>query len=161
VREAIEGGRHEVEVARMAQSHASDSKTKKFAEKLVKDHTAANNKLEKIASSHNITIPSETGSSRSGGDAKTTKERTSVNSGKDPKTNTPTSTHAGNGDLASLHGSDFDKAFAKQTVEDHQATIAKFESAQKDATNGDLKSFISSTLPTLREHLKEAQSLDK
>jgi putative membrane protein len=126
VREALEGGHHEVDLAKTAVKKASDPKVKAFAQRLVKDHTAANHKLETIAHA----------------------------------ANTPTG-HAEDSDLTSLNGTEFDKAYVKKMVDAHQMAIAKFESAEKDATNPDLKKFISSTLPTLREHLKQAQSLDK
>ena len=60
-----------------------------------------------------------------------------------------------------MQGAEFDKAWAKQMVANHKAGIAKFEAEQKDAQNADLQNFVSMTLPTLREHLSQAQALDK
>src|SRR5262249_12263671 len=63
--------------------------------------------------------------------------------------------------LASLNGSEFDREFIRQMVTDHEQTIAKFESAQNTVQDADLKMFITKTLPTLREHLNQARSLNK
>jgi putative membrane protein len=62
--------------------------------------------------------------------------------------------------MAGLRGADFDKAFVQDMVEKHRMGIASFEAALKDAKNPELRTFISSTLPTLREHLKQAESLN-
>jgi len=60
-----------------------------------------------------------------------------------------------------LQGAEFDKAWAKQMVQDHKDAISKFEMEEKQAQNSELRSFVSMTLPTLREHLAQAQALDK
>jgi len=129
VQEAIEGGRHEVEMGKMAAKQGGDASVKAYGKKLVSDHTTANKKLEAIAKKNGVTT-------------------------------TKSSSASSDSDLMAAKGADFDKIFAAKAVEDHQKDIAKFEAAEKDATNPDLKSFISSTLPTLRDHLQQAQSLN-
>jgi putative membrane protein len=46
-------------------------------------------------------------------------------------------------------------------VADHQKDIAEFEKAANSAADSDIKALAAKTLPTLRAHLKEAQSLQK
>jgi putative membrane protein len=71
-----------------------------------------------------------------------------------PKLNTTMNDH-----LAGLRGSEFDKAFLQELLEKRRAEVAIFEEAEADTANPDLRSFIASTLPTLGDHLKQAESL--
>jgi putative membrane protein len=129
VEETLNGGRHEVEMARMALTQGADGEVKSFAQRLVNDHSAVNTKLEQIAKANNVS--------------------------------TTAAAKADDNHLAGLRGADFDKAFVQEMLEKHRAGVAKFEAAEKDATNPELHSLIASTLPTLREHLKQAESLSK
>ncbi len=61
--------------------------------------------------------------------------------------------------LESLSGKEFDQAYIKQMVEDHQKAISKFETAQQNVEDAELKQFASDTLPKLRDHLKMAQDI--
>jgi putative membrane protein len=60
-------------------------------------------------------------------------------------------------ELKNLSGKEFDRAFANAMVEGHKEAIAKFETVSKG--NDDIAKFAQETLPTLRKHLKTAQSL--
>jgi putative membrane protein len=62
---------------------------------------------------------------------------------------------------AAKNREDFDKAFARTAVEDHQKDIAEFEKEASSGKDPDLKNWAAKTLPTLRAHLAEAQSLPK
>jgi len=156
IQDTLQSGRHEVEMARTALTRASDAKVKSYAQRLVNDHTAANTKLETIARNHQVADVDQPNSSAS--TDKSGRERTSTSqTGIDAKTNTP----VGQSDdhLMTLNGAEFDREYARMMVRDHEQAIAKFEAAQKQTKQSDLKSFISSTLPTLRSHLKEAKAL--
>ena len=52
---AAMGGKHEVEGAKFAAGKATNASVKSFANKLVKDHTAANNELMSLMKKKNIT----------------------------------------------------------------------------------------------------------
>jgi putative membrane protein len=54
VQQAAAAGKMEVEHGKIAASQASNAQVKAFGNKLVKDHTAANNQLMAIAKRHNI-----------------------------------------------------------------------------------------------------------
>lgn len=62
--------------------------------------------------------------------------------------------------LDSKSAADFDKAFAKQMVKDHEKAVKDFEKASKDVKDAQLKTFVDQTLPKLREHLTHAQGLE-
>jgi putative membrane protein len=63
--------------------------------------------------------------------------------------------------LAALSGTAFDRQFAMMMVTSHQETVALFEDAASDngVPDGDLRGYASGKLPTLRDHLKDAQTL--
>jgi len=60
--------------------------------------------------------------------------------------------------LDSKSGADFDAAYLKQQVSDHEKAEKLFEKAAK-AHDEDIRAFAAKTLPTIREHLAEARKL--
>ncbi|MCU1324822.1 MAG: hypothetical protein JWN34_192, partial [Bryobacterales bacterium] len=130
VQEALEGGRMEVDMGKMASKQGSDSNIKAYGKKLVADHTATNKKLQALAKKNMAGM-----------------------------TNTKSTSMAADSELMSAKGADFDKAFAAMAVQHHQKDIAQFEAAEKDVTNPDLRALITATLPILRDHLQQAQTL--
>jgi putative membrane protein len=63
--------------------------------------------------------------------------------------------------LGSLPPSDaFDVGYIRVVgIEDHQEAIAAFEKARTEVGDAELRAWIERTLPTLRNHLSEAQSI--
>ena len=197
ITDALQGGRSEVAMAHIAMTKGTSAELKSYARRLMDDHTAANAKLEAIASKNGISIgggdahsgvltssdvaggarTSENSSAGHGSLASTPSAGQSSSSSASSAANQNSRSSAvhsssntdaagsvhGNMDshLSGLSGSDFDRAFAKQMVDDHERTIAKFEAAQNDITDTELRGFIASTLPTLRQHLEQARALNK
>jgi putative membrane protein len=61
--------------------------------------------------------------------------------------------------LSNMSGDAFDKAYMAEMIKDHKKDIVAF---QKESTSGrepDLKQFASKTLPTLQDHLTQAQAV--
>ena len=130
VMKAAEGGMAEVELGRLAASKATDPDVKAFGQRMVDDHTKANDKLKAIASEEGITLPTELK-----GEAKSMHDK-----------------------LSKASGADFDKMYMKHMVTDHKKDVAEFEKESKNGKDSDVKQFASDTLPTLREHLQMAQT---
>jgi putative membrane protein len=63
--------------------------------------------------------------------------------------------------LAGKSGNDFDREFARLAVADHEKDIAEFEKQAKSGSDSEVRAWANKTLPTLRAHLKQAQSLAK
>jgi putative membrane protein len=143
IQEALAGGRKEVELAQRTVTKAIDTKVQEYARRLIGDHKAANAKLEQIASNAGVATTGPSAIDHNGADRL------------DPNVKHPDE------HLFTLSSTEFDKAYIKQMVEDHQAAIARFEAAQKNVSDARLRGFISATLPTLRQHLRMAQSLEK
>src|SRR6202007_2775621 len=52
-----EGGMAEVDAANLAQQNSTDPEVKRFASKMIKDHTAANAELKALAEKKGIKLP--------------------------------------------------------------------------------------------------------
>jgi len=133
VMQAARAGTKEVEVGRLAAKQATNASVKAFANRMVTDHTKANDELMAIAKKLSIALP--------------------------PAATTDADKKAATEKLTGLQGAAFDKAYMDAMVSDHQAAVALFEKESKDGSVADLKAFAGKTLPTIREHLKEATSL--
>lgn len=129
---AAQGGMAEVELGNLAKSNAKSDAVKQFGQRMVDDHTKANDELKSIASQKNVTLPSSM-------DAKdqATKDR-----------------------LSGLHGAAFDRAYMADMVKDHRHDIAEFQKEANSGKDPDVKAFASKTLPTLKEHLRLAEKTD-
>jgi putative membrane protein len=130
IKEAFQGGLMEVQLGNLAQEKAADSKVKEFGKRLEQDHAKANDELKQIASAKGVQLSNDLDS----------KHKSKVDK------------------LAKVSGADFDKRFMDAMVSDHKEDIKKFERVSEKAKDADLKKFASQTLPTLKEHLKLAES---
>src|SRR5215469_13868965 len=54
---AAEGGREEVELGRLAQQHASNDAVKRFGQRMVTDHSKADQELTELATSKGVDLP--------------------------------------------------------------------------------------------------------
>jgi putative membrane protein len=130
VTEAASGGMMEVELGQMAQQKATSQRVKDFGAMMVRDHSKANDEL-KSAVSGKLDVPA------------TMKEKHQH--------------HVT--ELRDKTGTEFDKAYIKMMVDDHEADIKKFEDIAKESTDPAVKNFANNALPTLRTHLTEAKSI--
>jgi putative membrane protein len=130
VMKAAEGGMAEVELGRLAASKATDPDVKAFGQRMVDDHSKANDKLKAIASEEGITLPTALK-----GEMKTLNDK-----------------------LSKASGAEFDKMYMSHMVSDHKKDVAEFEKESKNGKDSDVKGFATDTLPTLREHLQMAQT---
>lgn len=128
---AAQGGMAEVELGQLAVEKASSNDVKKFGQHMVDDHSKANDQLKQLAAQKHVDLPQ--GPSVKDKAIKTKLER--------------------------LAGPEFDHAYMEDMVKDHKKDVAEFEKESKAASDPDIKSFASETLPTLQGHLKQAQSL--
>lgn len=131
VMKAANGGMFEVESSKLAKTMAADAKVKAFAEKMIADHTKANEELMKAAKAANVTVPAKL-------DEKHQKMLD---------------------ELKNVKGAGFDKAFMVAQEKAHDEAVGLFKSATKSVTDAGLKGFAENTLPTLEEHHKMAKKL--
>lgn len=131
VKKAASGGIHEVELGKLASKQASNDKVKSFGERMVKDHTKANEKLKSVAQEAGIRL--------------------------DEKMMPEHQKHVDH--FRDMKGADFDRMYIQHMVKDHEEDVALFRRASTEAKNKSLASFAKETLPTLEEHLKMAKEL--
>lgn len=129
IKKAAEGGVAEVEFGKLATQKASNSEVKQFGQRMVDDHSKANDQLKSIAQQKSVTVPSAL-------------------MGKDKREYDR---------LSKLSGEQFDRAYMRMMVTDHRKDVNEFRRESKLAKDNDVKQFASSTLPTLEDHLKQAQ----
>lgn len=130
-KDAAEGGMAEVQLGTLAQQKSSNPSVKEFGAMMVTDHTAAGDKLQAIASSKDIKLPTSPSLGQSA-----TKTKLEV-----------------------LSGESFDKSYIKDMIKDHQDDIALFKKEAASGQDPDAKAFAIATLPTLEKHLKKIQSI--
>lgn len=123
------GGLAEVQMANLAVQKASHADVKAFAQRMLTDHSAANAELAQMATTKGLALPTELA-----GDHKDALDH-----------------------ISSLSGAEFDKAYMKHMVEDHEKTVAAFDKASTSATDSDVKAWAGQKLPTLKEHLTLAK----
>ena len=130
---AAMGGKEEVELGQLAQEKAQNEQVKQFAQRMVTDHSQANSNLMDLSSKLNVTLPTSM-------DDQQQKDKEK---------------------LSKLNGAKFDKEYMKMMVEDHQKDVNDFQQQSQNAINSDVKSFASSTLPTLQQHLDLAKTVNE
>ena len=132
VQEAAVGGMAEVSLGKLAAEKATNPNVKQFAQRMVDDHSKANDELKTYASQKSVTLPTEVDPAHKANEAR----------------------------LSKLSGEAFDKAYMADMVKDHDKDVAAFKHASTSASDPDLKAWAAKTLPTLQEHQSMAKSLN-
>ncbi|MCC7049168.1 MAG: DUF4142 domain-containing protein [Alphaproteobacteria bacterium] len=128
---AAADGMAEVEMAKMAAAKASSPEVRDFANRMVADHSQANDKLMSLAQQLNATPPT----------GMTAKHQQTLNRAN------------------ALSGAQFDREYMNHQVRDHVAAVALFRKESTESQNTALRQFAANTLPTLEDHLKQARTV--
>ena len=129
--EAAMGGTMEVELGKVAASKGASDEVRQFGQRMVDDHSKANEELMRVASAKGMTLPTAP----------------------DPKH------QAEMQKLSALSGEKFDKEYVKMMLKDHKKDVAAFEKEASGGMDADIKTFAANALPTLREHLQMIQRI--
>ena len=132
VMKAAQGGMTEVMMGDTGKRKATHADVKAFANRMVTDHTKANDELKAFATNKGLALPTELDSAHKGG-----------------------VDHL-NGMTA---GAAYDKMFMEHMVSDHEKAVADFQNAANTAQDSDLKAWAAKTLPTLQDHLAQARAV--
>ena len=117
VTNAGSGGLTEVMIAKLALEKSHSEEVKTFAQKMVEDHSSANNDLSAIAHNEGMKMPTML-------DKKGQKLHDK---------------------LAKLDGDKFDQEFMTTMCKDHDATVEEFEKASSQVKNASLRDFATKT----------------
>jgi putative membrane protein len=125
-------GRAEIELGQLAMQQTQDQRVRDYAQRMVKDHQAADAKLKKIAGEEHLELPQSLDAEH-----QALKDK-----------------------LSTLKGQAFDREYAKAMAKGHDEAVALFESAaQAPQMTPELKEFAAATLPTLKQHMEMAHEL--
>jgi putative membrane protein len=124
----------EVEMGKLGAQKATDAEVKAYAQKMVADHSKANKELMAAAKGKNLEVPTEPDVMHKGMMEKF--ERQSADK-------------------------DFNHDYMQQMVRDHKKVVELFQSAANDTTlDPEMRALAKKTLPTLEQHLADAQKLE-
>lgn len=121
----------EVQLGELAAQRGGTAAVREYGAKLEADHTEQAAEIERLLRTMNVTVPTE------------------------PSAEALTHHVA----LERLTGEEFDAAFLTMMTESHEEAIEKFSAQTHANPDQALADFASKSLPTLREHLATAQSL--
>lgn len=133
VKEAAMGGMAEVELGRLAGQNAHNDQVKQFGARIVRDHGAANNELAMMTAGKGVTMPQQL-------DQKHMQMRDK---------------------MAKMRGAEFDRAYMKEMVADHDNDLKAFRQHAQTGADPDIRGFAQKSLPTLEEHAKMAHDIQK
>jgi putative membrane protein len=130
IKDAAEGDMAEVELSNIAEK-SQNPEVKRFAERMVRDHTAANTELTRIVTALGIEMPHRV-------DTEHQRIRDQ---------------------LAGMHDGAFDQQYMHVMVNDHDQAVKLFREEDTAGGNPELKQFAQKTLPTIEQHQKLAIDL--
>ena len=129
----------DVDYGKLAVKKTKNAEVKTFAETMIRDHTAVNDKAAALAKKINLT-PEASDTSKS------------LKSDGDKMLAT----------LKGMHGAEFDKAYIDNEVAYHESVIGALDKTLlPNAKNTELKSLLESGRPIFISHLEHAKTLQK
>jgi putative membrane protein len=128
---AANGGMAEVELGDLARNKGASPAVREFGAMMIQDHSKANQELKDLAASKHIALPGYLND-----EEKKLKD-----------------------ELSAKSGVEFDKAYVKAMVEDHEKDVKEFEQAAKKVKYPEMSAFIEKTLPVLKMHLSEIKKI--
>jgi putative membrane protein len=131
LKHAAEGGYAEVQLGQLAAQKATNPDVKAFAQKMVDDHSALNEKMMPFAQQVGVTPPT----------AMDKKDQALYNQ------------------LKGLSGDAFDKAYVKAMVTDHKKDLGDFKAEAGQTDNPDLKGAVKNAEIVIAGHYQMVQKL--
>jgi putative membrane protein len=129
LKDAAVGNMAEVQLGQLAEAKAQSPQVKQFAEKMVSDHSKAQDQLKSIAQTQQVGLPIELDRKH-----------------QDLKAN-----------LDKLSGAQFDRAYMLAMVQDHQKTVSEFQQMATYGNDPEVKQLAAGSLPMLKDHLQLAE----
>lgn len=131
---AAQGGLAEVAMGRLAAERASSDDVKRYAQRMVEDHTKAGEELMQLAATKGVTLPTAP-------DAKHQAMLTK---------------------LGTMSGAAFDREYLKNAgVKDHEKMQKLFSDEANKGADAEVKAFAAKTLPVVQMHLSMARDMMK
>ena len=131
VRAALMGGMAEVELGHIASQKGGSPDVKQFGQKMVEDHTRMGEQMKQVAGQIGVTAPAELSPE---GQALKTK-------------------------LEGLSGADFDRAYIRAMVKDHEEDLQAFKNEAANGSSPAVKNAASQGANVVSEHLNMIEQI--
>ena len=128
---------YEIEASRLAEQRSQNAQVKQFAQHMLRDHQKTTNELKGM-------LPQLQGVSAQ-----------QMPTGLDQQHQALVQ------QLQAAQGAEFDRVFARQQLQSHQTAVELFRAYAQSGDNAQLKQWAAQTLPSLEEHLRQAQQLQR
>jgi predicted outer membrane protein len=132
---------NEIELGKLAQTHAGSKAAKTFGKMLIDDHTAADKKIMAYVKEHDVVLDQGDAVKKADDKAKAGREAMEK--------------------LGKLKGAAFDKEFATIMTKGHEEAIDLVKNAQKDVKDSKLQALLADLQPTLEKHLEHAKMIEE
>ncbi len=133
IKNVSQGGMMKVELGKFAVRWGFSKEVKQLGKMLVKDHTALNKEVAKLASKKKIQLAKQLDEDHKEGFDK----------------------------VAGFAGREFDEEYVEAMIDAHESEIKDFEDMAEDAEDPQVKQFAIKTLPTVRKHLEQVENLKR
>lgn len=131
VKAALRGGMAEIELGQLAAEKGNSSDVKNFGQKMVRDHTKLGDQMKDVAGKVGVTPPTMLSPMDKALEVK----------------------------LKALSGDDFDQAYIKAMVKDHQKDLADFKKEAGTGTSAEVKNAAGQGATVVGEHLDMIQKI--
>lgn len=136
---AVTANTIDIDAGKAAQAKSKNADIKKFAQTMVTDHTAANDKASALAKKLNLTPEDNPTSQQMSSDA-----------------------HSFAQELSGKSDADYDKSYIDHEVTFHQQVLDALDKTLiPNAQNAELKDLLTQIRPTVASHLQMAQDIQK
>ncbi len=131
VRKALEGGMVEVQLGQLALQKSNNADVKQFAQQMIDDHTKLGDAMKQVAQQMSVPAPA----------SPSKKDKATI------------------AKLQALNGDDFDKAYIKDMVQDHQQDAKEFKSEAQNTANPGLKQLTTQGAQMIDDHLQMIEQI--
>jgi putative membrane protein len=128
---AAQGGLLEIKLGQLVVKQGASDDVKRFAQRMIDDHTKLNQRLAEVARQEGLSMPQELDK----------KHQDKLDK------------------LAKLGGPKLDQEYINEMVDEHKDDVKAFEKQAKDGKDPAIKQLAQATLPTLNEHLTMAHQI--
>ncbi|HLO52179.1 MAG TPA: DUF4142 domain-containing protein [Kamptonema sp.] len=131
INQAAQIGMLEVQLGQLATQRGSSNTVKQYGQRMVNEHTQANQELMQLAGQKGVT-PSKTLDSQ---------HKAVMNR------------------ISNLSGASFDEAYMREMIDGHNQAIALFKAQSQQGQDPDLKAWATKLVPNLQAHLQMANQM--
>jgi putative membrane protein len=128
---AAQSNNAEIATSQLALQRSQNANVRQYAQRMIQEHTQANQRLEQLTRGQGITLPRDAG----------------------PFNNAVAQR------LAQFSGTEFDQAYLGTQVNAHIRTVGLLQTQIQQGQNEGLQSYASQVLPSVRDHLQVATQL--